>query len=120
MRIAAGIAVSVPVDVLVGDEQAPREQPRLAQHALDALGAVQLLGGLAPARPDVARRGAPTPASAPAARRRVWIHFGSSGASTCVSIPGPGRCVANLSGRWTPPPPAGGKYSETSRTFTAQ
>ena len=38
-----------------------------------------------------------------------WIHFGSSGASTCVSIPSSGRWVANFSGRCTPPPPAGGK-----------
>src|SRR4051794_22213583 len=42
---------------------------------------------------------------------------GLSGARTCVSIPSDGRCVANLSGRCTPPPPAGGKYSVTSRTF---
>src|SRR5437764_3138644 len=41
-----------------------------------------------------------------------------SGASTCVSIPSAGRCVANLSGRWTPPPPPGGKWRVTSRTFT--
>ena len=39
----------------------------------------------------------------------VTSHFGSSGARTCVSIPSAGRCVANFSGRWTPPPPAGGK-----------
>src|SRR5215204_6171196 len=43
---------------------------------------------------------------------------GSSGVSTCVSTPSSGRCVASLSGRWTPPPPAGGKYIETTRTFT--
>src|SRR5204862_6791624 len=48
-----------------------------------------------------------------------WIHFGSSGASTWVSIPSAGRWVANLSGRWTPPPPAGGKYIVTRRIFTA-
>src|SRR3954470_3991458 len=44
---------------------------------------------------------------------------GLSGARTCSSIPSPGRCVANLSGRCTPPPPAGGKYRGTRRTFTA-
>ena len=50
----------------------------------------------------------------------MWIHLGLAGASTCVSIPSAGRCVANLSGRCTPPPPAGGKYTVTSRTFTRQ
>ena len=40
-----------------------------------------------------------------------------SGASTCVSIPSAGRCVANFSGRCTPPPPPGGKWSVTRRTF---
>ncbi len=34
---------------------------------------------------------------------------GSSGASTCVSIPIVGRYWASFSGRCTPPPPAGGK-----------
>ena len=34
---------------------------------------------------------------------------GSSGASTCVSIPMAGRYWASFSGRCTPPPPAGGK-----------
>lgn len=33
-------------------------------------------------------------------------------------MPSSGRCVANLSGRCTPPPPDGGKYSVTIRTFT--
>ncbi|NUR76443.1 MAG: L-2-hydroxyglutarate oxidase [Thermoleophilia bacterium] len=33
-------------------------------------------------------------------------------------MPSSGRWVANFSGRWTPPPPAGGKYIVTSRTFT--
>jgi hypothetical protein len=42
-----------------------------------------------------------------------------SGASTWVSTPRAGRCVANLSGRWTPPPPPGGKWRVTSRTFNA-
>ena len=36
-------------------------------------------------------------------------HFESSGARTCVSKPSSGRWVASLSGRCTPPPPAGGK-----------
>ena len=45
-------------------------------------------------------------------------HFGSSGASTCVSIPSAGRYCASFSGRCTPPPPAGGKYIVTRRTFT--
>ena len=52
-----------------------------------------------------------------AASSSRWIHFGSVGASTCVSIPSAGRCVANLSGRCTPPPPAGGKYIATIRAF---
>ena len=38
-----------------------------------------------------------------------WIQRGSSGARTCVSIPIAGRYWASLSGRCTPPPPAGGK-----------
>jgi hypothetical protein len=50
----------------------------------------------------------------------MWIHFGLSGASTCVSIPSAGRCVANFNGRCTPPPPAGGKYSVTIKIFTSQ
>ena len=54
-------------------------------------------------------RGAPRPASARAARRRRGSTSGRPGASTCVSIPSAGRCCANLSGRCTPPPPAGGK-----------
>src|SRR3954453_6210707 len=32
-------------------------------------------------------------------------------------MPSAGRWVANFSGRCTPPPPAGGKYIVTSRTF---
>ena len=58
-------------------------------------------------RPEEARRGAPTPGVGSCSSSSRWIHFGSSGASTWVSIPSAGRCVANLSGRWTPPPPAG-------------
>src|SRR6266566_9672032 len=46
-------------------------------------------------------------------------HLGSSGASTCVSMPSSGRCVASFSGRATPPPPAGGKYMVMSSAFTA-
>ncbi len=38
-----------------------------------------------------------------------WIQRGSSGASTCVSKPSAGRYCASFNGRWTPPPPAGGK-----------
>ncbi len=50
----------------------------------------------------------------------MCTHFGSSGASTCVSIPSAGRYCASLSGRCTPPPPAGGKNIVTSSTFTAR
>src|SRR5262245_34377124 len=32
-------------------------------------------------------------------------------------MPSAGRCVANLSGRWTPPPLPGGKWRGPSRTF---
>ena len=53
-------------------------------------------------------RGAPTPATASETSSR-WSQRGSSGASTCVSIPIAGRYCASLSGRCTPPPPAGGK-----------
>ena len=60
------------------------------------------------------------PASARWSSSSRWIHFGSSGASTCVSIPSAGRCVANFSGRCTPAPPAGGQYIVTSRTFTTE
>ena len=45
----------VPRDVLVGHERAAAEQPRLGRSAREALLAVQLLGGLAADRADVAR-----------------------------------------------------------------
>ena len=44
----------VPAHVLVRDEQAPRGELRLHERALEPLLAVQLLGGLAPLRADVA------------------------------------------------------------------
>ena len=45
----------VPAHVLVRDEQPPRGQLREHERAAEALLAVQLLGGLAPLRPEVAR-----------------------------------------------------------------
>ena len=86
----------VPAHVLVGHEQAARGEPRLRRRTRRALPC-----RAAPRRacaPSARRsaRGAPTPASARAARGRRWIHFGSSGASTCVSIPSAGRCVREL------------------------
>ena len=109
MRIAAGIAVRFQRDVLVRDEQpAPERAAPARRSRSSARRAVQLLGRAAALRADVAR------AVDPRLRRRRssssrCIHFGSSGASTCVSMPSAGRCVANFSGRCTPPPPAGGK-----------
>ena len=70
---------------------------------------VQLLGRLAAAAARRSAPGAPRPGVGGGARRRGGSSCGSSGASTCVSIPSAGRCVASLSGRCTPPPPAGGK-----------
>ena len=45
----------VPAHVLVRDEQPARGEPRLDERALEPLLAVQLLGGLAALRPEVAR-----------------------------------------------------------------
>ena len=105
-----------PGSVLVRHEQLAPEQRRLRAESRDAL----LLQRAAPTDgPRAARRsarGGSTPASAARAPRR-GTEPGTSGASTWVSIPSAGRCVANLSGRWTPPPPPGGKWRVTSRTF---
>ena len=106
-----------PGDVLVGHEQPAPEQRRLRADARES----PACRGAAPTDgPRAARRsarGGSRPASA-ARARRPGRRRDTSGASTCVSIPSAGRCVANLSGRWTPPPPPGGKWRVTSRTFT--
>ena len=118
MRIAAGIAVRFQVTLASG-----RRRRR----------AVTCAWTRARSRPSAARSSsAGFRARGPTYRAR-WIHacvgtrssgsrcthFGSSGASTCVSMPSAGRYCASFSERCTPPPPAGGKYIVTSSTFTA-
>ena len=109
IRIAAGIAVRFQLTFSSGTSS--RRPESCSLRAARARGpacraAPRRACGRAGRR---SARGAPTPASAAAARRRGGSTSGRPGASTCVSIPSSGRCVANFSGRCTPPPPAGGK-----------
>ena len=110
----------VPGHVLVGDEQPPAEQLDLRASSARA---PPCRAAPPPACGRAARRsarGAPTRASASAGRRRGGSTSDRPARARASRSRAPGRCVANLSGRCTPPPPAGGKYSVTSRTFTAR
>ena len=78
-----------PGRVLVRDDEPSQLKPRLGQRALDALGAREHLGRLAAAHADVARAVHPRLRRHPRPSSR-WSQRGSSGASTCVSIPSPG------------------------------
>ena len=86
----------VPGHVLVGDEQrGGRRADACAPSALEPVRAVQLLRRSPAARADVAR------AVHPGLRRRRQLvvactHFGSSGASTCVSMPSGGQVGREL------------------------
>ena len=76
MRIAAGIAVTFHVDVLVRNEHAAGSELACARARSRPCRAVQLLGGLPRRAARGSARGGPTPASAAAVRVRVhplWV-----------------------------------------------
>ena len=96
IRIAAGIAVRFQVTFSSGNEQPPAEELSLPRVALEARRAVQLLGR-ARGRAGPTKRARCTQASVGVGRSSSrWIHFGSSGASTCVSIPSSGQVRREL------------------------
>ena len=86
----------VPAHVLVRDEQPPRGELRAGRARARAL---PCRAAPRPACGPSGRgsgRGAPRPASASRRSASWWIHFGSSGASTCVSIPSAGQVLREL------------------------
>ena len=116
IEIAFGMAVAFQVTFSSGRAAGRRRWPQ-ADGEVDAGAAVQLVGEPAPARTDVA--GTVHPRLRRERQVSVLVQPLRVVRSEHVRLDPERREMArNFSDRWTPPPPAGGKYSVTSRSFT--